>query len=85
MKPSEIVEHALRAFDHENKVRLGEMVIVALDAKEDDDVVARAQGLLSRTLSEEEAFRLRTLARFYFSRQAESPDGGFGSKATMTL
>jgi hypothetical protein len=84
MKPTEIVEHVLRQFDHENKVRLGEMLVAALEVKEEDDPVERAQGLLNRTLSEEEAFRLRTLVKFYHSRQDESPDGGFSYKASMT-
>lgn len=85
MTPAETIEHSLSNFDHKNKLRLGEMVVAALEAKENDDVVERAQGVLNRTLSEEEAFRLRTLARFYFSRQAESPDGEFGYKASMSF
>lgn len=85
MTPAETIEHALSNFDHKNKLRLGEMVVAALEARENDDVVERAQGVLNRTLSKEEVFRLRTLAEFYFSRQAELPDGEFGYKAVMTF
>ena len=87
---SELILHALNSFDHENKMRLGELVVTALEAKEEDNVVERAEGILNRTLSDEEAFRLRTLVRFYYSRggfEDSIPDSApeIGGKVPMML
>jgi hypothetical protein len=84
--PAETVEHVLRSFDHENKEGLSELAVTSLDVTEDDDVIERAQSLLGREISDEEAFRLRTLVRFFYSRRDLYGEfGGVSGKMVGTL